>query len=151
MSDFLKYFLPVYLILYFGAAFVWRTVLVWKRTGVNPYTLGHADTAHDFVGGLFRLTLGLIAGVILIYSFSSEGYAFFAPILWLQHPVVVIIDLSLLGLSLIWTLIAQAQMGDAWRIGIDEQHKTKLVQSGVFGLSRNPIFLGMRVTLLGSF
>jgi protein-S-isoprenylcysteine O-methyltransferase Ste14 len=151
MSDFLKYFLPTYLILYFGAAFVWRTVLVWKRTGLNPYTLGHTDTAHDLVGGLFRLTLGLMAAVILIYSISSEWYVVLTPILWLQHPALVVAGLILLGVSLVWTLIAQAQMGQAWRIGIDMQHQTELVQSGVFGLSRNPIFLGMRVTLLGLF
>jgi protein-S-isoprenylcysteine O-methyltransferase Ste14 len=41
-------------------------------------------------------------------------------------------------------------MGDSWRIGIDQQ-RTSLVQSGVFRYSRNPIFLGMIVTLLGLF
>ncbi len=151
MSEVLKYFLPVYLLLYFGAAFLWRSFLVWKRTGLNPYTLGHSDTPHDFVGGLFQLTLGLIVVVILIYSISSEWYALLAPILWLQHPALVVAGLMLLGLSLIWTLIAQAQMGEAWRIGIDTQHKTELVQRGVFRLSRNPIFLGTRVAVLGFF
>lgn len=151
MSDFLKYFLPLYLVLYFGAAFIWRTVLVWKRTGLNPYTLGHADTAHDFVGGLFRLTLGVVSAVVVIYAYSEKWYAALAPIAWLQHPALITIGLTLLGVSFAWTLVAQAQMGNAWRIGIDEQHPTELVESGVFGLSRNPIFLGMRVTLLGFF
>lgn len=151
MSEFLKYFLPAYLLVYLGAAFLWRSILVWKRTGLNPYTLGQADTAHDFVGGLFRLTLGLMVVVILVYSFSTEGYLLFAPILWLQHPTLVVVGLMLLGLSLMWILVAQAQMGEAWRIGIDDQHQTELVQKGVFCLSRNPIFLGMRATLLGFF
>jgi protein-S-isoprenylcysteine O-methyltransferase Ste14 len=34
------------------------------------------------------------------------------------------------------------QMGDSWRIGIDQEQKTSLVRHGVFKLSRNPIFLG---------
>ena len=42
-------------------------------------------------------------------------------------------------------------MGDSWRIGIDAEHKTELVQSGVFRLFRNPIFFGMIVTLLALF
>jgi protein-S-isoprenylcysteine O-methyltransferase Ste14 len=42
-------------------------------------------------------------------------------------------------------------MGSSWRIGIDSQHQTSLVQSGLFGISRNPIFLAMRVNLLGLF
>jgi protein-S-isoprenylcysteine O-methyltransferase Ste14 len=54
-------------------------------------------------------------------------------------------------LSFGWTVLAQAQMGEAWRIGIDQKHRTNLVQDGVFNLSRNPIFLGMMVTLVGLF
>jgi protein-S-isoprenylcysteine O-methyltransferase Ste14 len=54
-------------------------------------------------------------------------------------------------LFLVWTLIAQARMGNSWRIGIDANTKTQLVTQGIFGISRNPIFLGMRVTLLGPF
>jgi protein-S-isoprenylcysteine O-methyltransferase Ste14 len=42
-------------------------------------------------------------------------------------------------------------MGKSWRIGIDEERPATLVRQGVFGLSRNPIFLGMMVTLLGLF
>jgi protein-S-isoprenylcysteine O-methyltransferase Ste14 len=42
-------------------------------------------------------------------------------------------------------------MGNSWRIGIDEEKKTPLVQSGLFRFSRNPIFLGMIITLLGVF
>jgi protein-S-isoprenylcysteine O-methyltransferase Ste14 len=53
--------------------------------------------------------------------------------------------------SLAWTVVAQAQMGESWRIGIDVEHRTPLVRKGVFGLSRNPIFLGMMLTLLGLF
>ena len=48
-------------------------------------------------------------------------------------------------------MLAQVQMGESWRIGLDEEHEAALVQSGVFGLSRNPIFLGMMLTLLGLF
>ncbi len=42
-------------------------------------------------------------------------------------------------------------MGNSWRIGIDTEHRTELVQRGVFRISRNPIFVGMIVTLLGLF
>ena len=42
-------------------------------------------------------------------------------------------------------------MGESWRIGIDHEHQTALVRTGVFGFSRNPIFLGMTITLVGLF
>jgi protein-S-isoprenylcysteine O-methyltransferase Ste14 len=40
-------------------------------------------------------------------------------------------------------------MGASWRIGIDSAHNTTLVQTGVFSISRNPIFLGITFTLFG--
>jgi protein-S-isoprenylcysteine O-methyltransferase Ste14 len=151
MDSILRYFLPVYLIVYFVAAFFWRSFLVWKRTGVNPYVLGRTDNAHDFIGMLFRLTLVAIALAVMLYSISNEAYQYVTPIHWLEQPALVLIGLGLLLASLIWTLLAQAQMGNSWRIGIDANTKTQLVTHGIFGISRNPIFLGMRVTLLGFF
>ena len=58
---------------------------------------------------------------------------------------------ALLLAALAWTLVAQAQMGDSWRIGIDSANSTALVTSGLFAISRNPIFLAMRINLLGLF
>jgi len=151
MDSILRYLLPAYLIVYLAAAFFWRSYMVWKRTGINPYKLGKTDNAHDFVGMLFRFTLVAIASVVMLYSISNDAYQYLTPIHWLEQPALVLIGLGLLFASLIWTLIAQAQMGNSWRIGIDAGDKTQLVQHGVFRWSRNPIFLGMRVTLLGFF
>ena len=147
----LRYLLPVYLIAYLVFAFFWRSFLVWRRTGVNPYVLGKTDNAHDFVGMLFRLTLIAIVAVVILHAVSSKAYAYLAPILWLDRAILKYASLSLLAASLIWTLIAQAQMGNSWRIGIDANTKTQLVTHGIFAISRNPIFLGMRITLLGFF
>ncbi len=147
----LKIFLPIYFLAWFVLAFALRSYLTWKRTGRNPYRLGKTDNAHDFVGVLFRLTMIVCAGVVLIHSLSNDLYRYLAPIAWLQHPTLAVIGLALLLVSFVWILIAQKQMGDSWRIGIDHELKTQLVREGVFKLSRNPIFLGMRINLLGLF
>ncbi len=42
-------------------------------------------------------------------------------------------------------------MKESWRIGIDTETKTELITKGLFGISRNPIFLGMIVSLIGLF
>ena len=42
-------------------------------------------------------------------------------------------------------------MSKSWRIGIDEKHKTELITKGIFSISRNPIFLGMILTVFGLF
>jgi protein-S-isoprenylcysteine O-methyltransferase Ste14 len=147
----LKYFLPLYLFAYFCAAFFWRSFMVWKRTGVNPVVFKGSDDAHDFIGRIFKLLFALIVGVVLVYSFWPGVYLYFMPIDWLERSWLRWTGVTLLLLSLVWTVVAQAQMGESWRIGIDQTHRTNLVQSGVFSRSRNPIFLGMMLTLLGLF
>jgi protein-S-isoprenylcysteine O-methyltransferase Ste14 len=40
-------------------------------------------------------------------------------------------------------------MGDAWRVGIDRQHRTPLVSQGIFGWVRNPTYLGVHLLNAG--
>ncbi|HQU81691.1 MAG TPA: methyltransferase [Pyrinomonadaceae bacterium] len=145
------YFLITYLIIYFGAAFVLPSYRVWKRTGVNPVTFRGADTAHDYIGKLFKIVMLILTLAVIIYAFAPNFYLYLLPIVWLENYTVQYVGIGLLLLSLGWTVLAQIQMGNSWRIGIDEEKETALVQSGLFRLSRNPIFLGMQITLLGFF
>ena len=149
MIPILKIILPIYLALFFGLAMFWRSYVAWKRTGINPYALGNGDTVHDYVGKLFRFTLLATALIVLAFSLSESLYNLLMPIPWLNSFLLIGIGLALLASALIWVLIAQIQMGDSWRIGIDEKTNSPLVQHGLFGVSRNPIFLGMLVMLVG--
>ncbi len=147
----MRYFLPLYLFVYLLSAFIWRSVLVWKRTGINPVVFKGSDSAHDYIGRIFRLVFVLVLAVVLVYSVWPNGYRFLMPIEWLERSPLRWTGVTLLIASLVWTVIAQAQMGHSWRIGIDEEHRTSLVVKGVFGVSRNPIFLGIMLTLAGLF
>ena len=147
----LRYFLPVYLVFYFFAAFFWRSYRVWKRTGINPVTFKGSDNAHDFIGRVFKIVFVVIVLVVSVYAFSPFAYTYTEPIQKLEHRWLGWLGVLLLLLSFIWTVVAQAQMGEAWRIGIDSKHQTPLVEKGAFRISRNPIFLGMMITLLGLF
>jgi protein-S-isoprenylcysteine O-methyltransferase Ste14 len=53
--------------------------------------------------------------------------------------------------SFLVVVIAQVQMGISWRIGIDEDNPSELITGGIFQISRNPIFLGMRLSVFGLF
>lgn len=147
----LRYFLPLYLVAYVFAAFVWRSHVVWKRTGINPVVFKGTDDAHDFIGRIFKLLFALVVVVVLAYALSPEIYQYSVPVGGLESIWLKRLGVALLLLSLAWTVLAQAQMGESWRIGIDSERRTPLVQAGVFRLSRNPIFLGMMLTLLGLF
>lgn len=151
MDEFFKYFLPAFLLIYFAVAFVLPSYRVWMSTGVNPVTFSGSDNAHDYIGKLFKIVMLGLTLVVIIYSFAPNFYSFLLPVRYLENQTVRLAGVALLFISLGWTVIAQIQMGNSWRIGIDEEKQTALVRSGVFGISRNPIFLGMQFTLLGFF
>ncbi len=147
----MKLFLPLYLLLFFGLAMVLPSYRIWKTTGVNPYKLGSSDSAHDYIGLLFRLTLIATSIVVVFFAFLPSLYEYLIPISCLAHSALSAMGVVLLILAVVWVLIAQIHMQRSWRIGIDEDIKTELIQTGLFKLSRNPIFLGMRIMLLGLF
>ena len=92
-----------------------------------------------------------VAVLVFVNAFLPSYLVHFGPIVVLHNALIQSLAWLLLALSLVWMLIAQVQMGHSWRIGIDQQNSTKLVSSGLFAVSRNPIFLAMRVNLLGLF
>jgi protein-S-isoprenylcysteine O-methyltransferase Ste14 len=81
----LRYFLPIYLVVYFIAAFFWRSYVVWKRTGINPVVFKGSDDAHDFIGRVFKLLFAIVVIVALVYSLFPTAYQYLVPIPWLDH------------------------------------------------------------------
>ena len=151
MEQFLKIFLPAYFIIYFGIAFVAKSVIVAKRIGKNPLVLPKDDSAFGLIGLYFKLTLIAMFIYVLAIAFFSVGHENFLPIISLDTLILKYCGIGLLSIAFIWTIIAQGNMKNSWRIGIDTETKTELITSGLFEYSRNPIFLGMIISLLGLF
>lgn len=151
METYLRFYLPAYLILYILFSFVLPTYRTWKQTGINPITFGKEPTAHNYIGGVMKLLIIMLFVTVLMFTIGAEVYQYAVPITYLQHRALIWIGLVLIHVSFIWVVIAQFQMSINWRIGIDEKNSTLLVTNGVFKISRNPIFLGMIVSMLGMF
>ena len=150
MNDFLKYYLPIFYILVLLFAFVIPSYRTYKSTGINPITFGKEPNAHNYIGNVMKVLLAALFVVILMYSFGNV-YQFTIPIPYLQNINIRWAAIVLIHISLIWIIIAQVQMSNSWRIGIDEQNKTDLITKGLFSISRNPIFLGMIICVAGLF
>jgi protein-S-isoprenylcysteine O-methyltransferase Ste14 len=144
-------YLFIYLIVYFLIVFLIRSILLWKKTGLNPLTFNKSDDAHGFNGKVFALISLLELVVVFIYAFKNSWYTYLLPFWYLEQTIVKQAGWSLLFISLVVVLVAQTQMADSWRIGIDKKHKTKLVTSGLFSISRNPVFLGIMMANIGLF
>lgn len=151
METTIKLFSSFFFILYMLVAFVWPSYRTWKQTGINPVTFGNADNAHDLVGFWFKIAIGLVPLSILFLWLGRDMYAYLLPVWYLEHLNLQILGIILCVGSWLWTVTAQSQMGNSWRIGIDEKNTSPFVTNGLFGLSRNPIFLGMLLTLIGFF
>lgn len=144
-----RWALFLFFVAFFIAAFVWRSWRVWHQTGINPYVLPSGDDAQGYIARAFRLVLLGVAGYAIAQAVWPDFDVHIANLAWLAHPTIHAAGWTILLLSLLWIGIAQFHMGTAWRIGLDEKNPTTLVSSGLFTLSRNPIFLGMRAGLLG--
>lgn len=151
MDFFIKIILPIYFIIYFGIAFVLKSLIVAKRIGKNPLVLPKDDSAYGLIGLYFKLTLIAMFIYVLAYSLFPSWHSNFLFIASLDNEIIQYIGLVVLSVSLVWTIIAQRHMKNSWRIGIDTETKTELVTNGLFGLSRNPIFFGMILSLVGLF
>lgn len=146
-----KIYILSFLVVYFLIVFVVPAVRVKRKTGINAYVFNNSDSAHDFLGKVSTPITSLIFIMALVNLFFPEGLKYFAPFKWLEISILKYTGFTLIHLALLWIVIAQVQMSNSWRVGIDHSAKTELKTNGLFSVSRNPVFLGMLVTLLGIF
>lgn len=150
MHEFLTVFLPLYFLLFFGCAFLWRTWRTWKATGINPYRLLGNPGVEQVTSRYFRL-LPIASLAVVVAYLVPGGYVYLGPITWLEHTLLQLLGIVLMVVALVVILVAQGQMGESWRIGVDYQTRTAFVKQGLFRYSRNPIFVGIILSVLGMF
>jgi protein-S-isoprenylcysteine O-methyltransferase Ste14 len=97
----------------------------------------------------------LIPPFALVYFYCVFAPAFGFPLLSRQQffrlQVISWLGalLCLAGLALF--LLSLISFGRSFRVGIDEERPDKLVRTGVFAISRNPIYVAFGSVLLGQF
>ena len=117
--------------------FGWRSWLQHRRTGSTGFrgVSGRIGSLEWIAGVGFPFTLMVaVTGPILQRANVIEPVRALGAV-WIQVTGIVVATAGIAA-----TVYAQLQMGDAWRIGVDEQETTTLVRTGVFGRVRNPIY-----------
>ena len=125
-------------------------ILAQSRRGVRAVVIGRAGD-----GVLARLEPFLVLGLFLWFAtvaLHGAGVAvpFFEPRLFRPHAAAFAgAALALAGLGLL--LASFVHMGRSWRIGIDPESREQLVTTGVFGISRNPIYVAIDLLAVSAF
>jgi hypothetical protein len=116
--------LLIYFVVFFLLAFVIRSVLVYRSTGINPLVLPGTQDAYGYVGMAFKVLMLGCAGVVTLLAFVPHASNWLGLITPLEITSIKGLGWLCLLVSLLWMLIAQAQMGASWRIGIDSANRT---------------------------
>lgn len=126
----------------------WRSWVHYRRTGDiglrRPSET--ADLLEKTAGGL--LVIGAV-GLLLSPVCAMAGLAM--PLRALDRSAVQGLGLVFSWFGMGMTVLAEFQMGDSWRVGVDPSEATSLVQDGLFACIRNPIYSGMILFALGVF
>ena len=67
MREILTWFLPIYFLLFFGFAFLWRSWWTYRLTGVNPYRLMSNPGPEEVTSRYFPLLPFLSLSVLVVY------------------------------------------------------------------------------------
>ncbi|MBR8536733.1 isoprenylcysteine carboxylmethyltransferase family protein [Carboxylicivirga sediminis] len=147
MATYLFIFYCIFLV----ALFIIPSYITYKRTGINPFKFSKEESAINYVGKAYKIISAIAFVTIALNSFLPSAMQFLVSIEYLKSDIIVWIGLGLLHLSFIIIFIAQRNMANEWRIGIDNENEVNLITKGLFGISRNPIFLGVLIVFVGMF
>jgi len=147
MATYMFIFYCIFLI----ALFVIPSYVTYKRTGINPIKFSKAETAINYVGKAYKIISAMAFVIISLNAFLPKVMQYFVPIEYLQNDILMWTGIGLVHLAFFIIFIAQRNMANEWRIGIDNENKVNLITKGMFGISRNPIFLGVIIVFIGLF
>jgi protein-S-isoprenylcysteine O-methyltransferase Ste14 len=137
-----RYFAVLTIVLLLGLVFT--RVLLMKRRGIEAMQFGKTDKTDFLIPpfALFYFYL-IVAAAFHLPTVSRQEFFRSEILAWLG------VLFCLAGLSLLlWSLVS---FGQSFRVGIDTEHPDKLITTGVFSFSRNPIYVAFAFILVGQF
>ncbi len=134
-------------LLIFYILFIGRTISL-AISGTKVVVLGGASNKiNNLLENLTLPFLILWAILILLMAFNIEIPIILDPII--KNSYLSYIGIIFCYMGLLIFLTALISFGNSWRVGIDNNTQGKLVTTGIFKYSRNPIFLFMDIYFIG--
>lgn len=137
-----RYFGVLTILLLLGM--VWARVLLMKRRGTKAMHFGNIDKK-DF----------LIPPFALLYFYIVFAATFHWPMVAMRElfrsAIVSWIGVFCCFAGLLLLALSLVSFGKSFRIGIDTDRPDKLITTGVFAYTRNPMYVAFAFVLLGEF
>ena len=117
-----------------------------RRHGIKAFVFGVTDKTDYFI---------IPVVVFLFYGLLSSFFGLPFPAILIrpfwENIVIIICAIVICTASLIWFAITLKIFGKSFRVGIDENTSDRLITSGTFSISRNPIYLAFILFFAGIF
>lgn len=125
--------------LYWIIVFI-KALLITPKIGKTPNII-----PKDGLGMLSRLIMLPLISCWMYYPWVAflKNYTY--------QPMLAWMGVFMCYIALLLTLYCWHYMGDAWRIGIDNKEKNRLIKDGPFKQIRHPIYSLSMLLVLGSF
>lgn len=107
-----------------------RLIVLRRGAGIQAWAFG-PDPADKLAGTLFVISLTVL-GFAAAQGTDGNGLG-----------IAVIAGSAVAIIGAVITVVAQIQMGAAWRIGVRQGDASHLIEHGLYRYSRNPIFVGL--------
>jgi protein-S-isoprenylcysteine O-methyltransferase Ste14 len=137
-----KYFGALTIVLLLGM--VWGRALLLRRKGIKAVKFGETDKK-DFLIPPFALFYFYMVFAAAFNFISVSRQEFF------DSEIVSLIGAFFCLAGLIFVFLSLVSFGRSFRVGIDQDRPDKLVTTGIFAISRNPIYVAFGFILLGQF
>ncbi len=125
-------------------AVVLPLVRLWWRSGTFGLVVHRTvDPVGRFVSRAFGIgVFGVLAWAIAVVTTEPQALGLLSVPGWATS-----MGLALGGLGLLLVVVAQADMGGSWRIGVDDR-PTALIATGLYRWIRHPIYTGLLLLLI---
>ena len=137
-----KYFAVLTIVLMLAMVLI--RVRLLRRKGIEAFQFGKIDKK-DFI----------IPPFALFYFYTVFANAFNLPLVstqeFFQSQVISWIGVFFCIAGLLFFLWSLVSFGQSFRVGIDPDQPDKLVTTGTFAYSRNPIYVAFALIMLGQF
>ena len=131
-----------------------RTLHLRLRRNINPIVIGRGKQGFKRAVELISFAALVTWMVeIFLYALHCNFRIFPSPLdtQLIDSPLAKLTGVALISFGLIIFVLAFVSFGDSWRVGFDLKTPGALVQTGLFAVTRNPIYVFIDLWFIGIF